>query len=618
MYVGMRCRSYWFQALALLCFAGSAEAEVGKWQESHRTQDDVRITVGKDGTAQIEEQIRYRVVAGRMKSFDIKGVDADALLTPEVEVTAEDGSRFSAHAEFAADPKSEAKKREAKEGEEPSSSASSAPVVRVTIDEIQGARDRGLPRGIYAFNVIYKVDLVATHRLERDGSMWRLTWTSLPAPDGRDGVRAVIALPQAPTEPRPDTARDGSDTVIASVKRSTERDEVELVRAHVPRDESIAWRVRIDPKALPAVVAKELQIPAPPPPAPPKRLPDLFLALCVALSGILSFALATFKLRSIENLTKRSANAPRGLVPVPMRATAFSILFTLGILTAAISLPIIGAILLLLAGVTMTFLPGTHQRQAWGPGKWLSVNDKDAFAHGDAKLDSWDASTSRGAAFAFCLFGLSIALGVGLGMYVPVLRLVLPISWLALAPLFLTGTAGQMAPSTTSVATFLRPIFSRLKSDSGLRVSPWARVPEGASSYDELRLLVLPRNAMPGVLGIEVACGTSVSAVGYTFVPEVWLRVSDGSFAADRIEGVVDADRTLPGRRPEERAVRVLPKFPTALGTADLVRELGDLLADRRKANPKSKKAGAKASSFRGPERRKSAPNRVVTPAAHA
>lgn len=601
-------RSHWFQALALLCFAGSARAE-GKWQESHRTQDDVRITVAKDGTAQVEEQIRYRVVAGRMKAFDIKGIDADALLTPEVEVTAEDGSRFTAHAEFAADPKSEAKK---KEGEE----SSSVPVVRVTVDEIQGARDRGLPRGIYAFNVIYKVDLVATHRLERDGSMWRVTWTSLPAPDGRDGVRAVIVLPQAPTEPRPDAPRDGNDTVIASVKRSTEKDEVELVRAHVPRDESVAWRVRVDPKALPAVVAKELQIPPPPPPPPPKRLPDVFLALCVALSALVSFALASRKLRSVEKLAKKSENAPRPLVSVPGRAWVFSLFFTLGILTAAVSLPIVGAIFLLLAGVVMTFLPGPNRRQAWGPGKWLSVTDQDAFSPGDATLDSWDASTSRGAAFAFCLFGLAIALGVGLGMYVPVLRLVLPISWLALAPVFLTGTAGQMAPSASSVASFLRPIFARLKSESSLRVSPWVRVPEGTSSYDELRLLVLPRNAMPGVLGIEVACGTSASAVGYTFIPEVWLRVSDGSFAAERIDGVVDADRTLPGRRPEERAVRVLPKFPTASGTADLVRELGGLLADRR-INAKSKRAGG-PSTFRGPERRKFRPNQGVEAGAHA
>ena len=577
-------------------------AESAKWQEAHRTQDDVRISVARDGSAVVDEQIRYRVVAGRLRSFDVKGIDADAVLTPEVEVTAEDGSRFLAHAEFTTETKSETRKADKGETKEV------APVVRVTVDEIQGARDKGLPRGIYAFLLKYKVDLVASHRLERDGSMWRLTWTSLPAPDGRDGVRALIDVPPSPTEPRPDAPKEGTDTTIASVKRTAEKDEVELVRAHVPRDEAVQWRVRLDPKALPAVVAKELQIPAPPPPPPPKRLPNVALGCCIVLSALLSYFLATWKMRAVSRLARDGAGEPRPLLPLPRKEVTFSLLFTGGILTASISLPILGAVLLLLAGASMTFMPRPSRERVWGPATWLSVKDTDAFSQASTTHDSWDASTFRGAAFAFGLFGMSIALGVGLGTYVPVLRLVLPISWLALAPLFLTGTPGQVAPSNAAVASFLRPVFSRLRKETSLRVSPWARVPEGKKSIEELRLLVLPRNAMPGVLGIEVACGTSASAVGYTFVPEVWLRVSEGSFAAERVEGTLEVDESVPGRRPEERALRVLPRFPSANATSDLVRELSALLADRRTSPAKARTAARRNAVFQGPERRRPRP----------
>ncbi len=121
---------------------------------------------------------------------------------------------------------------------------------------------------------------------------------------------------------------------------------------------------------------------------------------------------------------------------------------------------------------------------------------------------------------------------------------------------------------------------------SGLRVSPWARVATGAAHHDELRLLILPRVAMPGVLGVEVGLAWTSTPVGWAASPEVLARVLEESPAAARLAVELPKARALPGRRPEERVVRMLPRLPTQASTVALVRALAETLTDRRMAVP--------------------------------
>jgi len=138
-------------------------------------------------------------------------------------------------------------------------------------------------------------------------------------------------------------------------------------------------------------------------------------------------------------------------------------------------------------------------------------------------------------------------------------------------------------------------------------VRPWARVPLESETPDELRLLVLPRAAVPGLLGIEMGLAWSATPVGWSHAPELLARVLEGSPAAARLARELPETRLVPGRRPDERVVRLLPSAPTRASAAALARALGDAFTDRRVAVP--------AKAWTSPERRKPRPRRPSAPA---
>ncbi|HSO31157.1 MAG TPA: hypothetical protein VLT33_01540, partial [Labilithrix sp.] len=238
------------------------------WEEVHQTSDDVRVSVGADGAALVTHHLRYRVVAGHFKTLEVVGLDPRAELVVETTVLPEKGGEIPARLEQ--NPKTPG-------------------AVRIAYDE-----PRGLGRGVYVVDVKYKLDLVATKMLVRDGAMWRLSWTAPPSPEGHDGARIVFETPSAPTEPRLASPEQAA-TTLATIRREPERDELELVRAHVPRGEAVTWSARVDPKAFPRVLSPELR----PPTAAviaavpvPNNVPAVLIASALAvLAGGLAFAL---------------------------------------------------------------------------------------------------------------------------------------------------------------------------------------------------------------------------------------------------------------------------------------------------------------------------------------
>ena len=190
----------------------ASPAHAKGWQEMHQTSDDVRVSIEPDGTALVQHHMRYRVVAGHFTTIDLPGVVEGAEPLPDAVVASEKTGEVEAHLEV--HPKDER-------------------TLRVVIDT-----PKGLRRGSYVVDARYRVNLVAAKQLARDGAMWRLSWTTPAAPEGHDSVRVVFDLPSAATEPRlfvpaGQASEPVVDTTMSTLRRGTERDELELVRRRV-------------------------------------------------------------------------------------------------------------------------------------------------------------------------------------------------------------------------------------------------------------------------------------------------------------------------------------------------------------------------------------------------
>jgi hypothetical protein len=85
--------------------------------------------------------------------------------------------------------------------------------------------------------------------------------------------------------------------------------------------------------------------------------------------------------------------------------------------------------------------------------------------------------------------------------------------------------------------------------------------------------------------------------------------VLDGSAAATRLARELPAARVVPGRRPEERVMRLVPRAPTRGHAVALVRSLAAALTDRRVI------LGTEA-TWQGAERRAARQPRAETAAA--
>ena len=164
----------------------------------------------------------------------------------------------------------------------------------------------------------YRLDLVAAKMLVRDGAMWRLAWTAPTSPEGHDGARVVFEVPSAPTEPRLASPEQAA-TTLATLRREPDKDELELVRAHIPRGEAVVWSARVDPKAFPRVVSPELRPPVASVTAAapvPNHVPAVLVACVLAiLAGALAFALGA-KQRFVARACASASVRPRPLIPL--------------------------------------------------------------------------------------------------------------------------------------------------------------------------------------------------------------------------------------------------------------------------------------------------------------
>ncbi len=579
-------------SLVLLAVAVAPRAEAKGWEEVHQTSDDVRVTVSSDGVAMVQHHLRYRVVAGRFKTLDFAGVDPQAELVTDATILPEKGGEIAARVEV---------------------NSKALGAVRIAYDE-----PRGLGRGVYVVDVKYRLDLVATKMLVRDGAMWRLSWTAPASPEGHDGARVVFEMPSAPTEPRL-AAPEQAATTLATLRREPDKDELELVRAHVPRGEAVTWSARVDPKAFPRVTSSELRPPSAAgiaQVAVPNHVPFVLVACGFALlAGALAIALRA-KQRMVAQACTARAVRSRSLVPVRWGLGPFAYgAATAGAFAALLwGTPAYGAALIVLAMALAAHRSPAAIARPRGPGRWQPIPDAEVLvAHAPAAEpgDALDLCTRSGKITA-CV----VALVLGVLSFVLRTRLAgaalaIPLAAAALVPLFATGTRAQLPRGPAELAAQIlapaRNMLGRLVDLAHVDVRCMARFGEGTKTYDEVRLACAPSDRIPGLRALELALAGALPGAP-AVLPEVLVRFDDGSPAASKIAQIAPGIRVVPGRCAGEKVLRLTPRVPTASGAARLLARLATDLEGKRASDRQPLGAPAKpparTSRFAGVERR--------------
>jgi hypothetical protein len=559
---------------------------------AHPTSYDVRLKLDPDGTAAEDHALGIRVISGALKNLEIKATDTAATAIGDARIQSEDGR---------------------------------ASVAAIVVREdgtiaIAPLEEKGLKRGMYTFSFTLRTDLVKSGALKREGAFYRIAWQSAGLNDGIDGMRVVFDLPAASTEPRPIGAGDGrtnEDGLVSTLRRGPSRDELEIVRPHVSRGDAVLWEARVDPRALPAIRSKALA------PRPIVATPSAALAADApgvaewSIVGILAL-IVLFCASIKEHALRTSGSKPRLPFPASVRVLGATLsaagtgVLALGDLALEQIIFCAVGVLALYGFVARRPIPRASVK-ARGPGDWLALRPDEAFRSGAlaGTASFLELGSSPGRLALAALIAAAVVAGWVGSKVEPH------------APGFVTVTAAMLvalwssAPNPESASRrLLARAYRRLVRIRFLKAVPWARVPRGGTTVEELRLRVVPRHPMPGLLALEL--GPAAEKL------ELLVRVRDESPAARKLSACAEigarperSSRAVPGRSADERVLSLEPPSPTVLAACRLVRDVSELLIERREpepaaavVSPASASASASASAFAarepyaGPERR--------------
>ena len=549
------------------------------WVDVHVEADDVRVALEKSGEARVEHKITLKIAGGPLRSFDLRGVDPDAVPDSEGYVVPQREAARGSLASAVAAP-AERLPLESK----PRPDGSKAPtVLRVRFD-----RDKGLGRGVYVLFVRYGTHLAA--RVPPGGALARVEWQSPVWEDGFDSARVTFDLPAAPTPPRADEGVDpaaGPDAarpplVLSTVRRGTARDQIELLRPYAPKGEAITWSILADLHALRPPLAAPARPGGAAVPFADSAQRTLLAAGAFALFLAYSLLVA-FKSAEAARLARAAGSAASPLLPMPVavRAVLAGGALVGGLFVEMILMRATLGALLVLAAVLLA----AHRTPRWqrsplrAPGRWLPVAEATALAPPPRLRGAYlDVSTRAGKALLLLLLGGVAALVAWLFDTSPYRAELLAFDATALLAIFCTGRLAELPPDpATAPAGFLRAVGKRVRRafpKEDIRLVGRIRVPEGSDRADELRLAVAPRTTPAGFGAIEIGVVYLPGAGGALALPEVLLRVTRGSACEAAIEPFARHGRSTRGRKSGERVIVFSPRLPTARMTAGLVARL--------------------------------------------
>jgi hypothetical protein len=556
--------------VALATFAFDARA----WVETAIRSDFVQVDLGRDGSAVVSHEMVMRVRGGPLEGFVLEGVDGDAKPLSDAAVVRVVEGRALTPLPVLLDVRGDG-------------------ALALEVDH-----EKGISRGTYLWRFSYRTNLLERGMIEPNGEHADVRWIGPRYADGIDSVKVVVRVPTAPNPPVLPTVDLGQAELgleedpgwifLSTLRRAANKDELEIVRPHVAKGEPVVWQLLADLRAFDELAPPEPVAPVAPP-NPVEQLPveqrSVLIAGAVAI--VLIYALlVVLKWRALVVGGERRRARPRALVPLPavVRGVLAGLLLIGAGATALLAeLPTLAGGLLVASMAFAAHLGPRALASLRGPGRWKVVSDEEAFERrGEALPGGWlDAGTG----FGFALFALLLSAFAAGALFVlpvsPYHALLVALSAASLVPIFCTGRTSELpADPATRPRRFLRRVARRLRKSQLGKVVPLLRFPVGAEQPDELRLLVMPRPAVPGLLAIEVGVEYQLGGGGPVVLPVVLVRALEDSPAHQRLERVAGWTR---GRRAEERVAVIRPKLPTLAFTVSLAQRLSNMLTDTRR-----------------------------------
>jgi hypothetical protein len=601
--------SFWLLACSLLVLSPPCWAGAGPRVLSSVT----RIELAADGSARVRHELRLESSTGSLRSFALQGLDPDAEPLPDARITRND------------------------------SGAGAPQPLELHIAggraELGLERAASLPGKSFSIEFGYQTRLLGRGLLRElpGGQRMQLSWPGPRFDDGVDSVTLVVrtgaaGLPPEADDRDPETpaanlrAAGGPGIIMSTLRRSADGDELELVRAHVARQEAPRWRVLLDRTLFTASStssAKEPVQPDPEPseveldgiwPAPEGGLPtpSLYWSLPCILAAATGFALLILlKARAVAQAASLRGCRVRPLLPGSSTQQAavagLSVALASG-LVLWLDAPLAGALALLLAVALATHRPPASEARLRGPGEWqpldAQVLQPDATPAAPLPGAWLDVGRLQGFALLLGLLAANGAAALQLFQSSPYYGACLLLAGSALLPIFCTGRAGELPePGLAQSRRFLSRVLKRLKGKPELVLQPLGRVCTGASDLDELRLAIHPAHGLPGLIGMELALeqrpGLAQSSAG----PVLVVRAADGSPCQRALPRQLSWSR---GRSVEERAALVRPQLPSVAQTVELLLELARAASESPASESSQAPAsGARAVSADAPPRRR-------------
>lgn len=567
--------------LALLALTRSGQAA---WLETRVKAHRAVVAVERDGRATVEHELTLGVRGGPLKTLELPGVDADAVMAPEATVVP-----IVRYGVPAAIPLVLAL------GEDGT--------LRIDIDH-----PKGLRTGSYLFRFSYATKLLERDKIRRRGPAAEVEWVGPRFADGVDVAKVVFRLPAGPVPPSLPAPEDGDEAqllgsaFLSQLRHDGDKVEVELVRPHLARGEPAVWRVLASPKVFDGLPepSQARQSPALSPVVTEPPVQRVF-GLGFALLGAIAYALAvTLKWALFRRDCRAARVTAVALVPLPIglrAAFAGALAAGAALLGVAGDYPTLGGVLLLLSVISASIASPKLLLSPRAAGHWLPLKDEDAFT-GKASRRAGrflDFGTLPGGLLALLCFG-GVALGV-LAVFPrsPYHALCLALGSVLLLPLFATGRGVHLPGSRSERARRVLPRVALDLRARGLKVCPWARLAAGEAEPDELRLLVRSSRPREGLLAIELGVEQQATLGGFLLLPFVLVRVREGSAAQRSLGRQCSWQR---GRTPEERVALLRPSVPARGLLVELVTELVLQLSDESRPPTRSARNSAGASSL--------------------